>query len=154
MFLDIDDYPAISAFASILKRDLVALQAQARELATHFIEWPEDLHGGGWDVFALKWQGKCVYGAWSWLQHDMVRNAGYSRMAPGTVIVPHVGYTNEVLRLHLGLDCPVGDCAIQVGDEIRAWRDGEVLLFDDTVEHSAWNRTDRERVVLLVDLQK
>jgi aspartate beta-hydroxylase len=33
----------------------------------------------------------------------------------------------------------------------RAWKTDEVLVFDDTFEHEAWNRSDHTRVILLMD---
>jgi aspartate beta-hydroxylase len=41
---------------------------------------------------------------------------------------------------------------ITVGGETRVWREGEPLVFDDTYEHSTWNDTGGDRVVLLFDL--
>jgi aspartyl/asparaginyl beta-hydroxylase (cupin superfamily) len=38
-----------------------------------------------------------------------------------------------------------------VGLETRSWGEGECLVFDDTVEHEAWNRSAKTRVVLLLD---
>ena len=154
MFIDIDTWPEAKEFAQQAIADLEQLQVHAATMAQAFTVWPEPLHGGGWSVFPLKWQGKIVNDVWPWLRSDMVLNAGYSRMAPGTEIEEHVGYTDDVLRLHIGLSCPARNCAIQVGDQVRSWRNGEVLLFDDTIEHSAWNRADRDRVILLVDLVK
>ena len=51
-----------------------------------------------------------------------VTTAGFSRLAPGTHIKPHVGYTSEVLRCHLGLIVPP-DCALRVGSETRRWEE-------------------------------
>ena len=45
-----------------------------------------------------------------------------------------------------------GDCGLRVGNEIRAWREGKLLIFDDSFEHEAWNRSDRTRVVLLFEI--
>jgi hypothetical protein len=42
-------------------------------------------------------------------------------------------------------------CALQVGSEVRRWHEGKCLVFDDTVEHSAWNNSTESRIVLLVD---
>jgi aspartyl/asparaginyl beta-hydroxylase (cupin superfamily) len=39
-----------------------------------------------------------------------------------------------------------------VGFEERRWRVGEVLIFDDTIEHEARNDSDELRVVLIFDL--
>ena len=74
----------------------------------------------------------------------------FSVLAPGTHILPHTGVTNIRLVAHLPLIIPP-DCAISVGGETHVWREGEVVVFDDTFEHEAWNRSDRPRVVLLMD---
>ncbi|MCA9186046.1 MAG: aspartyl/asparaginyl beta-hydroxylase domain-containing protein [Pirellulaceae bacterium] len=76
---------------------------------------------------------------------------GFSVLEPWTTIHPHVGYAGRFLRCHLGLKVPAGDCAIRVGDDVRNWSNGDVMIFDDRVEHAAWNRTDERRVILLVD---
>ena len=75
-----------------------------------------------------------------------------SRMRPGTHIRPHRGPTNLRLRCHLGITVPDGDCALRVGDATRPWQEGRCLVFDDYFEHEAWNHTDRDRIVLIVDL--
>lgn len=74
----------------------------------------------------------------------------YSVLAPGTDILPHHGQTNIRLTVHLGLIVPEG-CAIRVGAETRGWAPGELLAFDDSFEHTAWNHGDRERVVLIFE---
>ena len=38
------------------------------------------------------------------------------------------------------------------GFEVRVWREGELLIFDDTIEHEARNDSDELRVVLLFDV--
>ncbi|MEU6021840.1 aspartyl/asparaginyl beta-hydroxylase domain-containing protein [Micromonospora sp. NPDC047134] len=76
--------------------------------------------------------------------------AGFSRMAPGTHIKPHQGWVTTVYRAHLGLVVPP-DCALRVGEETRQWREGETVVFDDTVTHEAWNYGNRDRIVLLFD---
>jgi len=45
-----------------------------------------------------------------------------------------------------------GNCQFRVGGEIREWREGEAFAFDDTIEHEAWNDSDRPRVVLIFDV--
>lgn len=42
--------------------------------------------------------------------------------------------------------------ALRVGNETRAWREGETLIFDDSFEHEAWNRSPETRVVLLFEI--
>ncbi|MBU1359856.1 MAG: aspartyl/asparaginyl beta-hydroxylase domain-containing protein [Gammaproteobacteria bacterium] len=79
--------------------------------------------------------------------------ACFSILAPGKVLPPHRGPYNGVLRYHLGLRIPASDesCGIRVGGTTRHWAEGQALIFDDTYEHQAWNRTPHWRVVLFVD---
>jgi aspartyl/asparaginyl beta-hydroxylase (cupin superfamily) len=72
-------------------------------------------------------------------------------LAPHTAIPPHTGETNARLVAHLPLIVPPG-CAYRVGYENRAWREGELLIFDDTIEHEARNDSDQPRVVLIFDI--
>ena len=80
-------------------------------------------------------------------------SAGFSSLAPGTYIGPHFGYTNQVLRYHLGLVTPE-NCAIRVDKETRSWVAGSDFVFDDTQEHEAWNKGESTRVVLLLDFKR
>jgi Aspartyl/Asparaginyl beta-hydroxylase/Domain of unknown function (DUF6817) len=75
-----------------------------------------------------------------------------SRMRAHTQIDAHRGPTNLRVRCHLGIDVPEGDCAIRVGGDTRGWTEGRCLVFDDYFEHEAWNHTDKDRLVLIVDL--
>jgi aspartate beta-hydroxylase len=75
-----------------------------------------------------------------------------SRMRRDTHVHPHRGPTNLRLRCHLGIKVPDGDCAIRVGGDTRRWEEGRCLVFDDSFEHEAWNHTDEDRIVLIVDV--
>jgi aspartyl/asparaginyl beta-hydroxylase (cupin superfamily) len=77
--------------------------------------------------------------------------AGFSLLAPRTRIHPHQGFQAEFLRCHLGLSVPEGDCALRIETESRPWQTGRAMVFDDRFWHEAWNLTDEERVVLLID---
>ena len=39
-----------------------------------------------------------------------------------------------------------------VGNETKLWEPGHTLVFDDTIEHEAWNESDRLRAVLIFDI--
>jgi hypothetical protein len=88
----------------------------------------------------------------------LVVNALYSLSVPGCEIVPHIDRESAigaVYRLHIGLRCPAGDCALIVDGERREWQDGEALLFDSArVEHSAHNRTRQARLIAIIDLDR
>jgi aspartate beta-hydroxylase len=75
----------------------------------------------------------------------------FSVFTPGTHLLPHRGVTNVRIVGHLPLIVPE-QCALRVGGEIHAWRYGRTVLFDDTYEHEAWNRSATTRVVLIFDL--
>jgi aspartate beta-hydroxylase len=75
----------------------------------------------------------------------------FSVFTAGTHLLPHRGVTNARAVSHLPLIVPP-DCALSVGGEVHEWREGRTLVFDDTYEHEAWNRSARVRVVLIADL--
>lgn len=75
----------------------------------------------------------------------------FSLLRPGAHIPPHHGYTNVRLICHLPLIVP-GSCTLRVGNETRSWRDGELLIFDDSIEHEAWNGSAELRAILLFDV--
>jgi aspartate beta-hydroxylase len=74
----------------------------------------------------------------------------YSVFTPGTELLPHRGVTNTRLVGHLPLIIPE-NCALEVGGEIHQWQPGRVVVFDDTYEHGAWNRSKETRVVMIFD---
>ncbi|WBH16673.1 aspartyl/asparaginyl beta-hydroxylase domain-containing protein [Sphingomonas radiodurans] len=75
----------------------------------------------------------------------------FSRLTPGTHIQPHHGLLNTRLICHLPIIAPDG-CALRVGAETRSWREGELMIFDDSFEHEAWNRGTAVRTVLLFEI--
>lgn len=75
----------------------------------------------------------------------------FSIFTPGTHLLPHRGVTNTRVVAHLPLMVP-DDCALVVGGEEHRWQEGKVVIFDDTYEHEAWNRSKKTRVVLIFDL--
>lgn len=78
-------------------------------------------------------------------------NAMFSLLAPQTRIPPHTGVANTRLVCHLPLVVPP-KCGFRVGETVREWKVGEAFVFDDTIEHEAWNDSDELRVVLIFDL--
>ena len=75
----------------------------------------------------------------------------FSLLKGGARIAPHHGMINTRLICHLPLIVPPG-CGFRVGNEIRQWEEGKLLIFDDTIEHEAWNDSDEDRVVLIFDV--
>jgi aspartate beta-hydroxylase len=75
----------------------------------------------------------------------------FSLLRPGTRIKAHNGLINTRLICHLPLVIP-RDCGLRVGNETRAWREGELVIFDDSIEHEAWNGSEELRAVLIFDI--
>jgi aspartyl/asparaginyl beta-hydroxylase (cupin superfamily) len=75
----------------------------------------------------------------------------FSRLKPGARIPAHTGMLNARLICHLPLVVPPG-CGFRVGNEVRAWEEGKLLIFDDTIEHEAWNDSEEDRIVLIFDI--
>jgi aspartate beta-hydroxylase len=75
----------------------------------------------------------------------------FSLLEPRTRIPPHTGTTNIRLTVHIPLIVPP-KCGFRVGTQVREWQPGSALVFDDTIEHEAWNDSDEERVILIFDV--
>ncbi len=159
MFFESSDFefiPNLEENWLLILRELEQLQPQ------NFIDWPEkDIYNQGWEAFGLYAFGQRIEQNCQLCPQTTrlvetipgMLTAGFSSLGPGTYIGPHFGATKAVLRCHLGLMVPE-DCAIRVDKETRSWQSGKCLIFDDTLEHEAWNKSDRTRVVLLIDFQR
>ena len=75
----------------------------------------------------------------------------FSLLKPGAHIPAHNGLVNTRLICHLPLIAP-GKHRFRVGNEEREWVKGRAWLFDDTIEHEAWNDSAETRVILLFDV--
>lgn len=75
----------------------------------------------------------------------------FSVMHPGTHVWPHCGPTNCRLRAHLGLKVPA-NTNIRVAEEKRSWKEGQLLIFDDSFEHEVWHNGTTLRLVLIIDV--
>lgn len=78
-------------------------------------------------------------------------SADFSYLPANTHILPHKGFTKMVLRAHLGLVIP-SECRLRVGNEVKEWKRGKMLIFDDSFEHEAWNNSTEDRFVLMLDI--
>lgn len=159
MFFDVQRF----AFTAPLEAEWRSVYGEYLGIQDRLIDWFEpELYGEGWKVYGLfdfphgtplpENIEQCPRTAALVERHVPRHGAvGFSVLRPGTRIKPHQGYAGRFLRCHLGLSVPAGDCALQVAREKRAWQEGRVIVFDDRFEHSAWNVSDKERVVLLID---
>lgn len=124
---------------------------------------PQVQQGDSWKTFVLYAYGKPVLSnhvqcpnTVAALKHiPGMKTAWFSILEPRANLPPHEGPYNGMLRYHLGLIIPSENpdiCGIRVGKDVRNWSKGASLIFDDTHDHEAWNRTNEKRVVLFVDM--
>jgi aspartyl/asparaginyl beta-hydroxylase (cupin superfamily) len=148
---------------NLLEANWVAIREECLAV-TDLTQWPEkSIYEGQWDVYGIydlkgnligNHAKECPKTTEILRQIPRLQTAGFSILRAGAVIKPHIGYTDKVLRCHLGLVIPEGDCALKVEDTVYPWEEGKAFIFDDTLLHSAWNRTARDRYVLLLDFFK
>ena len=168
--------PAIEAATAAIRAELIGLLAGGTGEFRPYIQSdvgaiPVEtnqalLNNRDWSVLALCEQG--------WLEPDIIRRCPrtwetllqhaplprvsgwgpttvFSLLKAGAHIGAHTGMYNTRLICHLPLIVPPG-CRFRVGSEVREWEEGKLLIFDDTIEHEAWNDSDEDRVVLIFDI--
>lgn len=129
-----------------------------------------DINMGHWCIFPFIDQGilnesncrRCpnvagILGALPSIMKDCVfGNACFSILYPDSYIKPHHGPSNVRLRCHVGLLIPDG-CWLEVAGTQYKWKEQEIVIFDDSFEHSAafMNQSSSlqasPRAVLLID---
>ena len=117
-----------------------------------------------WERFYIKWYSDISKEVIQQLpkttkllnQCQNIQLAMFSVMKPGTIVYPHRGPYRGSLRVHLGLECPSIEegCYIKIDDIKYGWKDGELLIFDDTYTHEVQNKSKKERVVLFMDINR
>jgi ornithine lipid ester-linked acyl 2-hydroxylase len=134
--------------------------------------WPElRLHKGGWMAFGLHLGSEYEYIAdiveegLTLLERDcpITRGlieeyvpfhgtAGFSILKANSDIHPHRGIESPFNRMHLSLKVPKGDLGLEVeGYGVFRWEVGKSFHFKDVSLHQAWNRSDEDRVIFLLD---
>lgn len=173
---EFDWVPAIEAECGPIRSELEALlQAEAEEFSP-YVAANADRSGGtapnahlagdtSWSAYHLLRGGEPVAGhaerfpatlaalARAPLPYIAGRSpmALFSLLKADSHIRPHHGLFNFRLICHLPLIVP-GDCMLRVGNQQRPWQEGQMLIFDDSMEHEAWNRSDRQRIILLFEI--
>lgn len=128
-------------------------------------QWKKLNHSRRWSAFYLWREGKefpehqarCPATVAALARTPRIEISGHGPTAFFSILdgkshIPaHNGSTNTRLTVHLPLVLP-GKCTFRVGADRREWRAGEAWVFDDTVEHEAWNESDAPRAILIFDV--
>jgi aspartyl/asparaginyl beta-hydroxylase (cupin superfamily) len=169
---DFDWVPALAAAAADMRAEAQAVLASGEGLAPYIEADPTRPNKGhallgkaDWSAFYL-WQNgapvseharRCPVTAAALERLPMPRIDGrsptalFSILKPHTHIPPHWGMINTRLICHIPLIVPEG-CRLRVGNETRAVEFGKALIFDDSIEHEAWNDSDETRLILLFEI--
>jgi beta-hydroxylase len=116
-----------------------------------------------WKKKYLKWYGEidphmrlhCPVTVSILDKYPTVHLAMFSLLKSGGRILPHAGPFRGSIRVHVGLATPNDpDCYINIGKERYFWKDGEVIAFDDTYRHEVFNNTDKDRLILFLDVER
>jgi aspartyl/asparaginyl beta-hydroxylase len=75
----------------------------------------------------------------------------FSVLEPGAELRTHSDYVNYAVTQSVGLIVPV-DCGVRVADSRLEVKEGLSLFYETVFLHSAWNRSQERRIVLLLDL--
>ena len=161
---------ALEAAADEIRAEFLAIACDPAAIEPYIAEtnpaphWRELNHSRRWGVVYLWKAGapieanlarcpKTVAALADWPRCELLRTgptAVFSILQPKTRIPPHVGVNNARLIVHLPLVVP-GGCGFRVGGQTRPWAPGRAFVFDDTIEHEAWNDSDEPRAVLILD---
>lgn len=164
---------AIEASTHAVRSEFEAVLAEGEEGFSPYIQygtdqpvaqWRELNHNPAWSAFHLVKDGievasnavRCPRTMALWRTTPYPVQAGrtpvalFSALHPRTHIPAHVGASNCRLLVHLPLIVPRG-CRLRVGNQVREWVPGRCLVFDDSIEHEAWNDSGELRVVLIFD---
>ncbi len=115
----------------------------------------------GWKRFYLKWYDARHPSAEALCPRTVallnsipgVKAAMFAELPPGGRLNAHRDPFAGSLRYHLGLATPNDDaCYIEVDGIRHSWRDGQGVIFDETYVHEAYNRSDKNRIVLFCDV--
>lgn len=166
--------PAIEAATGDIQKELEALLADPGDALRPYVKMDSGVPENKWSALdqSLDW-GACFlweYGLPNQAVLDRCPNtaaalsslptatlpgrapsAFFSILKPHTRIPPHTGVTNTRAIIHLPLIVPE-KCGFRVGGETREWQVGKAFAFDDTIEHEAWNDSDKIRAVLIFDV--
>ena len=116
-----------------------------------------------WKSFYLKNYDNNIPSAWALApktralieQVPGMNIALFAVLMPGKSLSKHHDPFALSLRYSLGLSTPNSEkCGLMVDGEPYTWRDGEGVLFDETFLHSAYNDTDKPRIILMTDIDR
>lgn len=163
----------LESSTAAIKEELLAVMADRAEFDP-YLNYPDDVEkhqfaelnkSRQWSAFHLYEEGKlveanaakCPQTIRALAKCSQPQQAGrtptamFSMLRPKTHIPAHVGVSNARLVAHLPLIVPP-ECRFRVGNKTREWVPGKAWVFDDSIEHEAWNNSGELRSILIFDV--
>ena len=176
-FFDRAEFPwldAIEAASAEISAELTATLISDRAGLEPYVSYPEGVPLNQWQELnkSRRWSAYFLWNQGAPQEAHMARcprtvellkgapqcdvagrgpTAFFSILDAKTHIPAHTGVTNTRLTVHLPLIVPP-ECGFRVGSEVREWVPGKAWVFDDTIEHEAWNRSEVPRAILIFDI--
>ena len=176
-FFDRSMFPWLDAFEAQtegMRKELLQVLVADREGLTPYIDFPLDMP---LDQFrelnrSRRWSAYFLWNQSAEVPSHMARcpvtcqllggaprcfipgrapTAFFSILDANTRIPAHVGVTNTRCTVHVPLVIPPG-CGFRVGSTTREWVPAQAWVFDDTINHEAWNLSDTPRAILIFDV--
>ena len=164
----------LEAAADDIRAELLDVLQDGREALDPYVsdqpglpmdKWRELNNSRRWGVYILSQEGKvfdehiarcpktlaAINACPRWDVTGNGPTALFSILDAKTHIPSHTGQVNTRLFVHLPLIVPPG-CSFRVGGQKREWEAGKAWVFDDTIDHEAWNDSDEPRAVLIFDV--
>ena len=167
------DFRAVDPKLGLFLHDLPSMRAEALEVAGQAVPFSSNKHqmriaeGQPWNVLSFVSYGtinyancaKCPSIASLVLQIPSIKLAMLSIMEGDTNIKRHCGYFKNVLRCHVTLHVDNEEDSlhvryIDVGGEKYHWKQGDLVVFDDTYPHTVVNTVPGRRIVLFLDVER
>ena len=147
------------------------------EKLSNWLPWPEkDLYDNSKKNITASWNviPFCGFGFWvdsTTKQCPVITKflksipglklALLSKLSPYMKLKPHKGWANHSnysIRCHFGISIP-DNCYVSVKDdtsaeEVRQHEQDSWLIFDDSKTHWAENKSEKDRIVLIVDVER
>ncbi len=117
----------------------------------------------GWSRFYVNWYGYTHHSARRLCPRTVellkqvpdINGAMFAYLPAGGKLTRHADPVAVSLRYHLGLATPNDDaCYINVDGKKLSWRDGQVIMFDETYLHFVNNDTNADRLILMCDVKR
>jgi aspartyl/asparaginyl beta-hydroxylase (cupin superfamily) len=176
-FFERSEFPWLDAFESEtagMRKELLQILVADREGLQPYIDFPPDMpldqfrelnRSRRWSAYFLQSQGtempshlarcpltaRLLATAPRCFIEDHAPTAFFSVLDANTRIPAHIGVTNTRCTVHVPLVIPP-DCGFRVGSTTREWVPGQAWVFDDTINHEAWNLSDTPRAILIFDI--